>query len=139
MKKVLFSALIAVISLGITNIANGATGKPTTTTTTSPGSFSAGPFGCWGSGSCTTTVTTSGMIVNNGDGTVTVHWKVASLNAENQAYYDTREIFENPQPGGKIPDVECRALGLPIGTEFEVGAFPILKSGGELIITIPVI
>lgn len=132
MKKLFFVlGILSVLSL----VTNDLSAKPKTTTTTtqSPGSFSAGPFGCWGSGFCTTTTTTTTAIMSTHDnGTITFDFDYNTFNKENQEYYNGRDVFENPQD--HVLDAKtCQELELPEGTVVLKGTYPITWRDNHMI------
>lgn len=133
MKKLFLTlGILSVLSLVANDLS--AKEKTTTTTTTSPGSFSAGSFGCWGSGFCstTTTTTTSCVMTTHDNGTITLDFDYNTFNKENQEYYNGRNVFENPQD--YVLDAKtCQALELPEGTVVMKGVYPIRWQDNRMI------
>ena len=112
--------------------------KPVVVTMKEPGSFSAGVFGCWGSGFCYRDVIiddgTASVITNNEDGTVTIDYNFEAFNAENQAYYQSHSEHEVPE-GGTFTAEELAGLELPEGTVIEGGAYPVELAGSRMLVT----
>ena len=112
--------------------------KPVVKTLSSPGSFSAGIFGCWGSGRCYYDVIVyeeaTSTIQNNGDGTVTSKDLLSEMNADNFSYYTTNTHANLTDPS-ELNEDDCLGLGLPIGTMLQPGLYPITISGDTAIVT----
>jgi len=145
MKKSIFSvcfmALFALTLCSFTPDLTMADDKPIVTTTQSPGSFSAGIFGCWGSGFCTTTVITDdgtaaapSTITNNEDGTVTFDYNFAAFNEQNREYYQSNSVHEVPEDF-QLTEEETNGLELPAGTALAAGAYPVELRGERMLVT----
>jgi hypothetical protein len=133
--KNLFLALGATFLLSFSFVTNADAVTKTTTTTSSPGWFSAGSFGCWGWGHCTTTTTTSlSTITNNGDGTVTIRWDYNAFNDKNKEYYKGATLYQNKNET-PMSDEDCKGLGLKLGTIYTIGDSPITWADQFMIVT----
>jgi len=133
MKKVFFAGACCMVLIS-TSVTGFAKEKTTTTTTQSPGSFSAGPFGCWGSGFCTTTTTTttSSAITNNDNGTITFDFDYNTFNEDNKQYYSGKDFFEN-DADHLLDDELCNDLGLRPGTVVLPGKYRIQWNNNRMI------
>jgi hypothetical protein len=135
MKKVLTLLVLCVFSLAIKTNA-----RTITTTSTEPGSFSAGIFGCWGNGYCTRTSTIetnamSTMTTSGNGGTIIIAWDFKTLNAKNQEFYQGADVFKS-DADALIPEDVCQGLGLPIGSKFLRGSYPIVWKGNSMIVEV---
>lgn len=134
MKKVLTLLLLCVFSIAIKTNA-----RTITTTSTEPGSFSAGIFGCWGNGYCTrtSTIETKAMstMTSSGNGTISISWDFKTLNAKNQEFYQGADVFRSDNDA-VIPEEVCEGLGLPAGSRFLRGSYPIVWKGGLMTVIV---
>lgn len=116
---------------------------PKVVTIRKPGYFSAGIFGCWGSGSCYEDIIINGMVVPPTEGNSTVMTKengrikisfnYSTFNDNNKEYYMSRNVWENPEDSALL-DSEANGLQLPIGTKLLAGNYPITRVGDKLIV-----
>lgn len=119
-------------------ITNNRVPKPVVITVSDPGSFSAGIFGCWGSGRCYYDIIVyedaTSLIQNNGNGTVTVVDLLSVMSAENFDYYTTNDFAELLEPS-ELSEEDCIGLELPVGTTLQPGVYPITIEGDNAIVT----
>ncbi len=129
---------MAVIFVTVANVQAHEKDKVTTTTTYTPGGLSLGFLGCWGEGYCTTTVVTrehATIMINHGDGTMTIKFSEAGLNEKNRTFYADKEIFINPEKV-QLDEQICRDLDLPNGSSIQEGKSIIERKEGYLIIQV---
>jgi hypothetical protein len=147
MKKLLLS-LMAIVLLSFTGNANNIpnfTGKPVVITTFEPGSFSAGVFGCWGSGMCRRDIivmTSHGLkastvLTNNLDGTLTIDFDFKSFSKENIEFYANRSTFIMEEEFALNAE-ETTALRLSKSSRILVGNYEIRKGVKYYSVTVKV-
>ncbi|WP_310558053.1 hypothetical protein [Flavobacterium sp.] len=120
--------------------------KPIVITTYHAGSFSAGAFGCWGSGLCREDVVmddgtrrkASTLFENNENGTLTIYFKEKDFNKKNKDYYNNRKYFELKE-NFEIDQLYLKPLKLRSKCKVKKGKYSILRKDGLLIVIVSVV
>ncbi|HLP63213.1 hypothetical protein [Flavobacterium sp.] len=145
MKKLVFG-LIATVMLSVsvnaqTKSSTNAVGKPKPTPKV-VGWFSAGTFGCWGWDFCDggapwESVSQVGSTEQtlNANKTMTFKIPISSMNAENVKFYSDKNTFElkNNSP---LQVGEYKLFGLPPGTAYLAGVYPLVNDGKSITFTV---